>query len=102
MTTTPDLPELPPGVTMRLLPPKSTRTRTHLPRWDVWLGSDRIGEIEAWKVDSATATFYRATGFHPHTARSIRLESNTDLRERVDKILKAWLHPDEPIFAQTW
>ena len=80
------LPELPEGVRLERLPPASRRVRFPPPEWAVWLGPDRIGMIEQWRVPSASATFYRATATDPRTGKSIPLESNTDLRERIDKV----------------
>jgi len=97
-----ELPVLPPGVQMLELPPLSRRTRNHLPRWAVWLGQDQIGLIEQWRVDSAAATFYRATGFHPVTREEIRLESSTDLRERVDKVVACWHDPVSFVPRWSW
>lgn len=53
-------------------------------------------------MDSATATFYDAVCFHPHTAKPIRLESNTDLRERVETIIKAWHDPEAYMHRDSW
>lgn len=97
-----ELPELPPGVRLLLLPPVSRRTRNHLPRWAVWLGEDQIGLIEQWRVRRASATFYSATGFHRETGKEIRLESSTDLRERVDKVVAAWHDPERFVFKWSW
>jgi hypothetical protein len=53
-------------------------------------------------VPSATATFYRATATHPATGAPIPLESNTDLDERVEKIIAAWHTPDQFIHKAPW
>ena len=50
------LPELPEGVRLERLPPASRRVRFPPPEWAVWLGPDRIGMIEQWRVPSASAT----------------------------------------------
>jgi len=87
--------ELPDGVRLELLSPVSRRTRNHQPRWDVWLESTRIGLVEQWRTPVASSTtFYRATAIHPESGKPIPLESCTDLRERVEKILAAWNDPE--------
>lgn len=97
-----DTPVLPAGVELRLLPPKSRRIRNPQPEWQVWLHGRCVGHIEQWKVPSATATFYRATATHPATGAPIPLESNTDLDERVEKIIAAWHTPDQFIHKAPW
>lgn len=94
--------ELPDGVRLQLLPPRSRRIRNHVPEWDVWLGSTRIGRIEQWTVRRSSSIFYRATAIHPDTGVPIRLESNTDLAERVEKVLAAWHDPARFIPKSSW
>lgn len=93
---------LPEGVRLELLPPRSHRVRNHTPEWDVWLDSVRIGRIEQWTVRSSSSVFYRATAVHPGTGAPIRLESSTDLAERVNKVLAAWHDPARFIPKSSW
>lgn len=93
---------LPIGVRLVLLPPANRRLKHPPPQWAVWLGSERIGVIEQWRVHSASATFYRATTTHPSTGKPIPLESSTDLAERVDKVLTAWHDPDRFAYHNSW
>lgn len=94
--------ELPADVRLDLLPPANRRLKHPPPWWAVWLGSERIGVIEQWRVPSATATFYRATATHPETGKPIPLESSTNLAERVDKVLTAWHDPDRFAYRNSW
>ncbi|MBD8021424.1 MULTISPECIES: hypothetical protein [Brevibacterium] len=93
--------ELPAGVRLSLLPPVNRRLKRPPPQWAVWLGPDRVGVIEQWRVSSASATFYRATATHPGTGKSIPLESSTNLAERVDKVLTAWRDPDRFVYRNS-
>ncbi len=102
MSASDALPELPEGVRLERLPPASRRVQYPPPVWAVWLGDARIGLIEQWKVPSASATFYRATATDPRTRKPIPLESNTDLRERIDKIVAAWQDPERFIHKSSW
>lgn len=94
--------ELPKGVRLQLLPPRSRRIRNHKPEWDSWLGSVRIGRIEQWTVSSSPSVFYRATAVHPSTGVPIPLESNTDLAERFAKVVAAWNDPARFIHKSSW
>lgn len=93
---------LPEGVELRLLPPRSRRVRYPLPEWDVVLRGRRVGVIEQWTVRSSSSTFYRATAFHPDSGAPIRLESSTDLAERVEKVLAAWRDPASFTHKSSW
>jgi hypothetical protein len=97
-----EIPNLPTGVRLQRLPPKSRRVRNPPPEWEVQLEGERIGQIEQWKVDSASAIFYRATAFHPETGQAIPLESNTDLAERVEKVVEAWRDPTRFLHKASW
>ena len=94
--------DLPDGVRLRRLPPKSRRSRNAPPEWDVVLDGARIGWIEQWNVRSASSTFYRATAVHPGTGAPIPLESNTDLAERVEKVVAAWKDPARFVRKSSW
>lgn len=94
--------ELPEGVRLQPLPPRSRRIRNHKPEWDVWLGSVRIGRIEQWTVSSSSSVFYRATAVHPSTGVPLPLESSTDLAERVAKVLAAWNDPARFVHKSSW
>lgn len=102
MSTTEIPADLPAGVRLVLLPPKSARQRHAQPEWDVLLDGRRIGRIEQWRVRSATATFYRARAFHPETGKAVELESATDLTERIEKIVAAWHDPDRYVHKSSW
>lgn len=95
-------PQLPDGVRLELLPPKSYRTRNRPPEWSVWLGSARIGQIEQWSVRSSSSTFYRATALHPEAGKPIPLESSTDLTEQVERVVSAWREPESYIHRPSW
>lgn len=94
--------KLPKGVRLQLVPPRSRRIQNHVPEWDVRLGSMRIGRIEPWTVRRSSSIFYRATAIHPDTGVPIRLESSTDLAERVEKALAAWHDPARFIPKSSW
>ncbi len=94
--------ELPEGVRLQSLPPRSRRIRNHRPEWDVWLGPVRIGRIKQWTVSSSSSVFYRATAVHPSTRAPIPLESNTDLSERVAKVVAAWNDPARFVHKSSW
>ena len=93
---------LPEGVELRPLPPRSRRIRHPPPEWDVVLRGRRVGVIEQWTVRSSSSTFYRATAFHPDSGAPIRLESSTDLVERVEKVLAAWGDPTSFMPKSSW
>lgn len=102
MSTSDAVPPLPPGVELRLLPPRSRRIRNHSPEWEVWLDGQRVGHIEQWRVPSASSTFFRATAIHPDNGKPIPLESNTELAERVEKVIAARRDPARFLHKPSW
>lgn len=101
--SSPDLAQnLPAGVRLVLLPPKSVRQRNAQPEWDVLLNGQRIGRIEQWRARGATSMFYRAKAFHPETGKVIELESATDLGERVERVLAARRDPSRYVHKASW
>lgn len=102
MSSPETVPDLPPGVRLVLLPPKSARQRNAQPEWDVLLDGQRIGRIEQWRARGASATFYRAKALHPETGKVIELESATDLGERVETVLAARDDPARYVHKASW
>lgn len=102
MSTNETEPWLPPGVELRLLPPRSRRIRNHSPEWEVWLDGEYAGHIEQWRVPSASSTFYRATAIHPSTGKPIPLESDTSCSDRIEKIVAARRDPERFIHKASW
>ena len=102
MSTPEPAPILPPGVRLDKLLPKSTRQRHALLEWNVCFDGKRIGRIEQWQARGAASTFYRAKAFHPATGKVIELESDTDLAERVAKVLAAWRDPERFVHKPSW
>ena len=94
--------QLPHGIQLQLLPPRSARLRNRPPEWEVLLNGKRIGRIEQWSVSSSSSTFYRATAIHPQTGELIPLESNTDFPERVEKVVAAWNNPARFVHRSSW
>lgn len=94
--------QLPSGVELQLLPPKSARLRNRPPEWDVLLDGKRIGHIEQWNVRSSSSTFYRATAIHSESGKPIPLESSPDLPERVEKVVAAWREPGKFVRRSSW
>jgi hypothetical protein len=94
--------DLPQGVRLQRLAPRSSRARNAHPEWEVWVGTERIGLIQQWRVASASSTFFRATAFHSDTGAPIPLESSTDLGERVEKVIAARHDPDRFIHKASW
>lgn len=76
--------------------------RNPRPEWEAQLKRECIGRIVQWKGDSAPTTFYRATAIHHDTGQPIRLESSTDLAERVEKAVEAWCDPTPFIPKPSW
>ena len=97
-----EIPQLPDGIRLQPLPPKSRRQRNPPPVWEVQLEGMCIGRISQWRVDSASATFYHATAIHSETGETISLESSTDLTERVEKVLAAWHDPTRFVHKASW
>jgi hypothetical protein len=58
------------------------------------------GYVEEWRTRGASATFYRATGLHPETGKECRLESSTNLDERVATVLDFYTDPER--YAHHW
>lgn len=102
MSTPEPAPALPPGVRLDRLLPTSFRQRHAQPEWEVWFDGKRIGRIEQWRARGAASTFYRAKAFHPAAGKVIELESNTDLAERVAKVLAAWRDPERFVHKSSW
>ena len=79
--TEPDLEHA--GVDIRKLLP-STRRRSEPTRWEVSIDEKVVGWIDCHTIHGAAATFYFATGIHPHSGKEYRLEGSTDFHERVE------------------
>ena len=94
--------DLPPGISLVKLLPKSARQRNAQPEWDVLCDGKRIGRIEQWRARGASATFYRAKAIHPETGQMIELESSIDRAERVEKILAARNDPARFVHKSSW
>jgi len=67
--------------------------RNPRPEWEAQLKRECIGRIVQWKGDSASTTCYRATAIYHDTGQPIRLDSSTDLAERVEEVVEAWRDP---------
>lgn len=95
-------PKLPDGIRVEVLAPRSRRVRNPAPEWVVWIDGERAGRLEQWTVPRASATFYRATAFHPVTGVTIPLESSTEFIEQIEKIAAARRDPGRFVHRSSW
>jgi len=84
------------GLTTEALPPRSRTDRAT--RWLVRCDGTAIGSVLAKKIGRSSSRFYE--GFVHIDGKTISIELSTDLEERCDTILQAWLDPSSNVHTR--